>query len=83
VRCAVCGTTTVSSDSSDATTAAVSREREEKLREALHAYALAYPCPGFEVAYDSGDLSGCTGEYDDCPTCEAVALAENGEAGGA
>ena len=46
----------------------------ELLTEALRAYTLKYPCPGFEVAVGAGETSGCdpTVGTNDCPTCEVV-----------
>lgn len=43
-----------------------------RLREALRAYSINYPCPGFEV--EEGQTSGCDGNGSggDCPTCEAL-----------
>ena len=48
-------------------------ERDD-LKEALHCYALNFPCPGFEVGIGAGETSGCNGTGNDCPTCEAIKL---------
>jgi hypothetical protein len=57
------------------------REDRRQLREALLAYSVVCPCPGIHV---QGDVtSGCGGPLhgtDDCPTCAAAALAQQGEA---
>ncbi len=42
------------------------------LEEALRAYSIAFPCPGFEVGIGANDVSGCSGIGDDCPTCATV-----------
>ena len=46
-----------------------------RLKEALRAYRINYPCPGFEVAVGAGETSGCSAngaKPNDCPTCQVV-----------
>src|SRR5689334_19416210 len=45
-------------------------------REALSAYASAYPCPGIEI--EPGITSGCEGGSD-CPTHQALAATQESE----
>mgnify|MGYP000960456389 FL=1 len=42
-----------------------------KLKEALDAYRTIYHCPGFSLG--NGDVTGCNGSSDDCPTCQSIA----------
>lgn len=45
-------------------------ETIDDLKQALHCYAINFPCPGFEVGPGAGQTSGCSMQGNDCPICQ-------------